>query len=73
MLNALAEDIGGNRVSSPMQETQAKADLVRGLRELENYLESIGADVSTMTNAQIKARMERSEAQEVAAQYDQAN
>lgn len=71
MLNALAEDIGGNRVSSPMQETQAKADLVRGLRELENYLESIGADVSTMTNAQIKARMERSAAQEVAAQYDQ--
>lgn len=73
MLNALAEDIGGNRVSSPMQETQAKADLVRGLRELENYLESIGADVSTMTNAQIKARMERSAAQEVAAQYDQAD
>lgn len=71
MLNALAEDVGGNRVSSPMQETQAKADLVRGLRELENYLESIGADVSTMTNAQIKARMERSAAQEVAAQYDQ--
>lgn len=71
MLNALAEDIGGNRVSSPMQETQAKADLVRGLRELENYLESIGADVSTMTNVQIKARMERSAAQEVAAQYDQ--
>ena len=73
MLNALAEDVGGNRVSSPMQETQAKADLVRGLRELENYLESIGADVSTMTNAQIKARMERSAAQEVAAQYDQAD
>lgn len=73
MLNALAEDIGGNRVSSPMQETQAKADLVRGLRELENYLESIGADVSTMTNAQIKARMERSAAQDVAAQYDQAD
>lgn len=54
LLNALADDVGGQRVFSAANENQELAGLRQSLLELQDYLDSLGADVTTMDNAAIK-------------------
>lgn len=58
LLNALADDVGGQRVFSVANENQQLAGLRQSLLELQDYLDSLGADVVAMDNAAIKAMVD---------------
>lgn len=57
-LNALADDVGGQRVFSAANENEKLAGLRKSLLELQDYLETIGADIGSMDNESVKALMD---------------
>lgn len=72
LLDALADDLNGNKIYSAHYAGDASANEMRGILAMQEWLDALGADVNKMTNAQIRALIERSAAQDVGAVYDQA-
>lgn len=72
LLDAMQEDIGGNRVYAPYNGNDAAANEYRMLTEMQAWLDGIGADLATMTNAQVRARIQEVAASDVANVYEQA-
>jgi hypothetical protein len=67
-LEALGEDMRGNRVYSPQNEDANTHQTLRQLQALGDYIGEMGGDLSTMDNAAIKALIMPKEAQG----YDQS-
>lgn len=72
LLDALGADLAGSRVYSAKNEDQAAASMNRTLRSLADWLDTIGADVKTMSNAQIRAIVEKSAVDGVGDVYNQS-
>lgn len=71
LLDALGADLAGSRVYSAKNEDQTTAAMNRTLRSLADWLDTIGADVKTMSNAQIRAIVEKSAVDGVGDVYNQ--
>lgn len=72
LLDALADDLNGNKIYSAHYAGDASANEMRGIRAMQEWLDALGADVTKMSNAEIRALIERSAAQDVGEVYDQA-
>lgn len=55
LLDALAEDVAGNRVFSPQMRNEQAAALREQLTALAQFIEQVGGDVANMDNAALKA------------------
>lgn len=71
LLDAIADDLNGNKIYSAHYEADASANEMRGIRAMQEWLDSLGADVTKMSNAEIRALIERSAAQDVGDVYEQ--
>lgn len=71
LIDALYEDAGGNKKYSVHNENDRSVSELRMIESLGEYLHSIGVDVGSMTNAEIKAKMRADSAQDVADVYNQ--
>ena len=70
-LNALADDLGGNHRYSALNENNAAANDLRMLREMADWLDSIGADVQSMTNKQVRDVISRASKAAIGDVYEQ--
>lgn len=55
LLDALAEDVAGNRVFSPQMRNEQAAALREQLTALAQFIEQLGGDVTNMDNVALKA------------------
>lgn len=72
LLDALAQDVGGNPIYSAHNENDRSANELRAIRAMQDWLDSLSVDLSTMSNAEVRALIERNAASEVGDVYDQA-
>ncbi len=68
LLEALGDDMRGNRRYSPQNENLAVLGTLRQLQALDEYIAEVGGDLATMDNAAIKALIVP---REVEAEFDQ--
>lgn len=73
LIDALYEDASGNRQYSAHNANDKEVGLLNAADALGEYLHSIGVDLETMSNAEIRARMRDDAAQDVGEVYDQNN
>lgn len=71
LIDALYEDAGGNKKYSSHGLNDPEAEQFRGFERLGEYLNSIGVNLQTMTNAEIKAKMNGEAEQAVEDVYNQ--
>lgn len=71
LLDALAEDLRGNKIFSSHYENDATANELRAIRAMQDWLDSLNVDLSTMSNAEVRALIERNAARGVGEVYDQ--
>ena len=71
LLDALGEDLRGNKIFSSHNANDATANELRAIRAMQDWLDSLNVDLSRMSNTEVRALIERNAARDVGDVYDQ--